>query len=215
MSKNIVIACLFLLICSCQKKSDNIIDISGVVSDKLSPLPIGQVDVLLEIKPFGGATFSNSFEELEVTQTNLSGEYNLSFQNSNAVEYRITYSKLGCFSEQELINPDQLSLEDINFINATMYSSSYLVLNVVNSSPYNNNDELVLNTSLESSSIGSCFNTIVTLLGTNVDTTIACQIYGNQTVDFEYIVTKDNFTTAYSDAVYCEPGDTIYKVINY
>mgnify|MGYP001410096003 FL=1 len=79
--------------CSCQKKSDNIIDISGVVSDKLSPLPIGQVDVLLEIKPFGGATFSNSFEELEVTQTNLSGEYNLSFQNSNAVEYRITYSK--------------------------------------------------------------------------------------------------------------------------
>ena len=206
--------CLMMFF-SCKKNTENMIDLTGVVSDEINSFPINGVSVLLEIKPFGGTSFSNSFDELETTITNTNGEYYFSFQNSNAVEYRLTFSKQGCFTEQLIINPDQLSLSENNNIDVSIFSSSYLILNVSNNLPFNNNDELILSTTLISSNIGTCFNSIVTMLGSSVDTTIACEIYGNQMVEFDYFVTKDNFTSSFSDNVFCGAGDTLYKYINY
>ncbi|MDG2369392.1 MAG: hypothetical protein P8M12_02005 [Flavobacteriales bacterium] len=191
------------------------IDLSGTISDKINSFPIEGVNVLLEIKPFGGSSFSNSFDEITTTETNTNGEYLFSFQNSNAVEYRLTFTKQGCFSEQIVINPDQLSISDNNVIDATLYSSSYLVLNITNNTPFNNDDQITLNTTLIGANVGSCFNNIVTMVGSSVDTTIECEVYGNQMIEIDYFVTKDNFTNAFSDNVFCSSGDTLFKYINY
>jgi len=205
----------FLSFFSCKKNSDNMIDLSGTISDKINSFPIEGVNVLLEIKPFGGSSFSNSFDEITTTETNTNGEYLFSFQNSNAVEYRLTFTKQGCFSEQIVINPDQLSISDNNVIDATLYSSSYLVLNITNNTPFNNDDQITLNTTLIGANVGSCFNNIVTMVGSSVDTTIECEVYGNQMIEIDYFVTKDNFTNAFSDNVFCSSGDTLFKYINY
>ena len=205
----------FLSFFSCKKNSDNMIDLSGTISDKINSFPIEGVNVLLEIKPFGGSSFSNSFDEITTTETNTNGEYLFSFQNSNAVEYRLTFTKQGCFSEQIVINPDQLSISDNNVIDATLYSSSYLVLNITNNTPFNNDDQITLNTTLIGANVGSCFNNIVTMVGSSVDTTIECEVYGNQMIEIDYFVTKDNFTKAFSDNVFCSSGDTLCKYINY
>ena len=211
---SIMFLCL-LMFFSCKKNTDNTIDLTGLVTDKINSFPIDGVSVVLEIKPFGGNSFSNSFDEIETTNSNTNGEYHFAFQNSNAVEYRLTFSKQGYFSEQLLINPDQLSLSENNNINASIYSSSYLVLKVTNNSPFNNDDEIILNTTLISSSVGSCFDGIITMLGSVSDTTIECEIYGNQMVGFDYFVTKNNFTNSFSENVFCSSGDTLYKYINY
>ena len=205
----------FLSFFSCKKNSDNMIDLSGTISDKINSFPIEGVNVLLEIKPFGGSSFSNSYDEITTTETNTNGEYLFSFQNSNAVEYRLTFTKQGCFSEQIVINPDQLSISDNNVIDATLYSSSYLVLNITNNTPFNNDDQITLNTTLIGANVGSCFNNIVTMVGSSVDTTIECEVYGNQMIEIDYFVTKDNFTNAFSDNVFCSSGDTLFKYINY
>ena len=205
----------FLSFFSCKKNSDNMIDLSGTISDKINSFPIEGVNVLLEIKPFGGSSFSNSFDEITTTETNTNGEYLFSFQNSNAVEYRLTFTKQGCFSEQIVINPDQLSISDNNVIDATLYSSSYLVLNITNNTPFNNDDQITLNTTLIGANVGSCFNNIVTMVGSSVDTTIECEVYGNQMIEIDYFVTKDNFTNAFSDNVFCSSGDTLFKYKNY
>ena len=47
------------------------------------------------------------------------------------------------------------------------------------------------------------------------DTTFECQLYGDQTVNYEYFVTKNNITTQYNGGVYCPPGDTANSYINY
>jgi hypothetical protein len=215
MYKICIIMLCFLSFFSCKKNSDNMIDLSGTISDKINSFPIEGVNVLLEIKPFGGSSFSNSFDEITTTETNTNGEYLFSFQNSNAVEYRLTFTKQGCFSEQIVINPDQLSISDNNVIDATLYSSSYLVLNITNNTPFNNDDQITLNTTLIGANVGSCFNNIVTMVGSSVDTTIECEVYGNQMIEIDYFVTKDNFTNAFSDNVFCSSGDTLFKYINY
>ena len=215
MNKIWIVILSLVMLSSCNKNNDNMIELTGVVSDEINSFPVDGVSVLLEINPFGGNSFSNSFEEIETTNTNLNGEYLFSFQNSNAVEYRLTFTKQGCFTEQLLINPDQLSLSENNNIDASIYSASYLVLNISNNLPYNNEDEIIFSTTLISSNVGSCFDGIVTMLGSSVDTIIECEIYGNQMVEFDYFVTKDNFTNSFSDNVFCVAGDTLYKYINY
>ena len=215
MNKILIVILSLVMLSSCNKNNDNMIELTGVVSDEINSSPVDGLSVLLEINPFGGNSFSNSFEEIETTNTNLNGEYLFSFQNSNAVEYRLTFTKQGCFTEQLLINPDQLSLSENNNIDASIYSASYLVLNISNNLPYNNDDEIVFSTTLISSNVGSCFDGIVTMLGSSADTIIECEIYGNQMVEFDYFVTKDNFTNSFSDNVFCIAGDTLYKYINY
>lgn len=200
---------------SCKKNTDTTIDIRGSVSDRINDLPIEGVSVLLEIKDFGGTTFTNSFSELATTLTNENGNYEISFQNSNAIEYRFTFSKLDHFSDQIIVNPDLLSINQLNTIDYDIYSSSYLILNISNSVPFNSNDELILGSELISSSVGSCFSNIISLSGANADTTIECEVYGNQRVKFDYFVTKDNFTSSYSDSVFCSAGDTLTKYIFY
>lgn len=215
MYKVCILTLCFLTFYSCKKNSDNMIDLTGSIYDEINSFPIEGVSVLLEIKPFGGNSFSNSFDEIAITETNLNGEYFFSFQNSNAVEYRLTFTKHGCFSEQIVINPDQLSISENNVINATLYSSSYLVLNITNNTPFNNEDEITLSTTLIGANVGSCFNNIVTMVGSIADTTIECEVYGNQMIEFDYFVTKNNFTNSFSDNVFCSSGDTLYKYINY
>jgi|OM-RGC.v1.014300920 hypothetical protein len=215
MLRIVIFFLVFFLCFSCNKEADNIIEISGLIVDRINNSPINNVDILLEKKDFGGTTFSNSFDELETTTTNNYGEYEFSFQNSNTVEYRITVSKDGFFSDQTVINPDLLSLEQVNVFDFEIYSSSYLILNLINNSPFNNNDEIILNSDLISSVVGSCFTNVLSLSGTAVDTTIECAVYGNQMVTFDYFVTKDNFTNSYSDSVFCSAGDTLTKYIFY
>ena len=203
------------MIFSCKKNSDNTIDVSGFVTDRINSFPIENVDVLLEVKDVGGTTFSNTFTQIETAKTNANGAYEFSFQNRNALEYRFTFSKDSYFSDQTLMNPDLLFVDQVNTIDFDIYSSSYLLLNLKNNSPFNANDQVILNADLISSVVGSCFTNIVTMTGATVDTTIQCQVYGNQMVKFDYFVTKDNFTYSYTDSVFCSAGDTLTKYIFY
>ena len=203
------------MIFSCKKNADNTIDVSGFVTDRINSLPIENVDVLLEVKDVGGTTFSNTFNQIETAKTNTNGAYEFSFQNRNALEYRFTFSKDGYFSDQTLMNPDLLFVDQVNTIDFDIYSSSYLLLNLKNNSPFNANDQVILTADLISSVVGSCFTNILTMTGATVDTTIQCQVYGNQMVKFDYFVTKDNFTYSYTDSVFCSAGDTLTKYIFY
>ena len=58
------------MIFSCKKNSDNTIDVSGFVTDRINSFPIENVDVLLEVKDVGGTTFSNTFTQIETAKTN-------------------------------------------------------------------------------------------------------------------------------------------------
>ena len=215
MLKKLLFFSVIFLFFSCRKNADTRIDVSGSISDRINNSLIDNVDVLLEVKDVGGTTFSNSFSTLETTKTNGNGSYEFSFQNRNALEYRLTFSKEGYFTDHKLINPDLLQVDQVNTIDFDIYSSCYLLLNLNNTFPFNGSDEIILNADLISSSVGSCFTNIVNMVGANADTIIECQVYGNQMVKFDYFVTKDNFTNSYSDSVFCSAGDTLTKYIFY
>ncbi len=214
---------VFILLCiisilSCKRNKDNMIDISGTVKNKISNNNIGDVQAILEFKEFGGTSYSNSYSEIETTTTHQNGTYSFIFENRNAIEFRIKFSNEQFYSEEIIINPDDLDITDINIHDITMYSKSYLILNINNSNPFNNQDQLVLNfNNLISipSGPGACFSNIISLTGATADTTIECQVYGGQNANFDYFVTKNNLTNQYNGSVFCTDGDTIIKSINY
>ena len=56
MRDKIFILCLLFLILSCKKNRDNMIDISGNVTNTINNQPIEGVQVLLEVKELGGTS---------------------------------------------------------------------------------------------------------------------------------------------------------------
>ena len=209
---------LLFIIASCNKNRDNIIDITGNVKNAINNQSAAGVQVKLEVKDLGGNSFSNSFSEIETTITDLYGEYEFSFENRNAIEYRLIYSSDNYFSQTISINPDDLDLAELNVYDQEVFSSSYIIVNINNSTPFNSSDQFTLNFNemvAENPGPGSCLTNIISLTGNVADTTFECQLYGDQTVNYEYFVTKNNITTQYNGGVYCPPGDTANSYINY
>ena len=216
-SKLSLLIFIFIVV-SCKRNKDNMIDISGNVIHAITDQNIGDVQVLLEFKGFGGSSYSNTYTEIETTTTHQNGTYSFSFENRNAIEFRIKFSIENFYSEETTINPDDLDLTDINIYDKKLNSRSYMILNINNSFPQNNQDQIVFNFNdfiFQDPGPGSCFSNIISLTGSTADTTIECQVYGDQNVNFDYFVTKNNITNQYSGNVLCSTGDTIVKNINY
>ena len=194
------------------------IDVSGNVKNAINNQTIAGVQVILEVKEFGGNSFSNSFSEIETTLTDATGAYDITFENRNAIEYRLIFNADNYFSKTISINPDDLDLVELNKYDEKIFSWSYLKINITNSSPFNAMDQLILNFNnmvIEDPGPGSCLINIISLSGITADTTFECQVYGDQTVNYEYFVTKNNVTNQYNGGIYCPPGDTANSYINY
>ena len=214
----ITVFCLFFLLLSCKKNRDNMIDISGTVKNAINDQPIAGVQAVLEVKEMGGNSYSNSFSEIGISLTDTYGQFDFEFENRNAIEYRLTFNSDNYISKTTSINPDDLDLAEVNVYNQEIYSWSYLKVNISNSSPFNAADQIILNFNnmiVESSGPGSCLTNIISLTGSAADTTFECQVYGDQTVGYEYFVTKNNSTIQLNGGVYCPPGDTAICHINY
>lgn len=215
---NLLLIGLIFLSISCNKNRDNMLDISGNVLNAMNQQPIEGIEVSLEVKDLGGSSFSNSFTQIETTFTGTYGDFEFSFENRNAIEYRLIFSSDIYYSKTISINPDDLDLENINKFDEEIYSRSYLRVNVANVNPFNSADQFALNFNnliAESPGPGSCLTNIVSLTGNVTDTTFECELYGDQTVEYEYFVTKNNITTQYFGSVFCPPGDTSNTYINY
>ena len=194
------------------------IDISGNVKNAINNQSVAGVQVVLEVKELGGNSFSNTFTEIGSNSTDALGNYGFSFENRNAIEYRLKFSSDNYFSKITSINPDDLDLVDANVYDESIYSWSYLKVNISNTFPFNAADQITLNFNnmvVDNPGPGSCLTNIISLTGSVADTTFECQVYGDQTIDYDYFVTKNNVTNQYDGGVYCPPGDTAVAHINY
>ena len=166
MRKTIIFFCMFLFVLSCKKNRDNMIDISGNVKNAINNQSVAGVQVVLEVKELGGNSFSNTFTEIGSNSTDALGNYGFSFENRNAIEYRLKFSSDNYFSKITSINPDDLDLVDANVYDESIYSWSYLKVNISNTFPFNAADQITLNFNnmvVDNPGPGSCLTNIISV----------------------------------------------------
>ncbi len=208
---------LIISIINCKKKNDvKLITIPGNIFDENANTNIQGVTVKLQSQEVSGGTFSNSYNTIESSTTDANGNYSFEFENRNPVSYKIIVTKNGYFGIEDIFNPDNISTETTNTKNYSLFSQSWFTINIKNTTPFDNTDEILYHNLSGINNCSTCCNgSFSTYTGTNIDTTITCPLYGSQYIVFEYFVTKDQIISGFKDSVYCTPTDTAFYQLNY
>jgi len=206
------------LLYSCKKDNTLSYTITGTVADKFTNTSIANVQLDLEVQEFTGGNFSNVYKAIESVTTDGQGNYNFTFDRRNASSYRISIHDANHFSQEMIINPDNLNGESDNIIDFALAAKGWLTVNLKNTAPFNNNDVVTYQLSNGyDGGTGTCGNDAVfNLLGTTVDTTFTCLNEANTDVTLQAFFTRDNTGGgSISQNVSIISGDTVYVNMHY
>lgn len=214
----ILISCILgILLSSCKKDEDTDLQISGTVSDPETGAGVAGASVTLESKDLSGSTFNNTFMQVDQQSTASDGGYDFVFQRRTSAEYRLTATKTGHFGYESIINPDALN-DGPYTENIALPSRAWFSIHITNVSPFDGNDELVYQLTMGYPSNcpeNCCGGTIHTFNGMNVDTVITCLGYGNSTLTWTAISTKDGVPQTFTNQTSLTPYDTTSVDFNY
>ncbi len=213
MKQFIIFTLLLAVITGCKKKEENLtITMTGTVYDPQIGSSVSGASVKLSVQEVSSGTWSSNYNTLGTTTSGSGGEFSFTFDHRNAVDYRVEITKSGYFGSTVSINPEDLSTD--NTYNATynFYPQAWFQVNIKNAAPYDADDRILYQTL----ACEECtYDLLISLEGTNVDSTITDMLYGNRWIKFEWYVTKAGATFPYRDSVFCGVGDTAYYQLNY
>lgn len=198
---------IFLLLCTCNKDNNN--KVYGLVTDLMQEQSIEGVDVRLEVNEVTSGSVNTTYKDIGFTKTDNKGSYLFEFESKMAITYRLSFSKEGYSPKTILINPSDVSAE--YEINPKMFKPSTLKIRVRNTSPFNEQDQLILRitSSMNDHCNDCCHSNLRHYTGTYVDEYIICNIVGYDTAVLDIMVEKNQNKTNSQVELFCQPNDTI------
>ena len=191
---------------SCDKEETEKMMVSGQVQTPTSELT-SPADVMVKLyaQKITSGTWNTSYSLVTSQKTNANGQFSLSFDAIRASAYRIELSKDKYFDITSDIDPSNIVKGQNYIVNYEIHPEAYLRLNIINTSPFNNLDKMnyyFSNGALE------CSDTITSYIGTTVNTSKVCKVYGGQEIQLNWNVKKNNQVNVYNTAIYATPFDT-------
>lgn len=202
----ILIVCLTIFLFSCNKEESNVI--YGVVTSLISGETIENVEVNLEVNEVTSGSVNTTYKLIGSTTTDAKGSYSFEFESIMALTYRLTFIKPGFAPKTVSVNPTDV-VDKIN-VSPQIFRSSFLRLRVRNTSPNNEQDQLILRiTGLAENHCNVCCHSNLRYFdGTSIDEIIACPVIGGDTITLSVMVNKHQQT--YNEIkLYCTPNDTV------
>lgn len=206
----ILLASISLVISGCRKEPEEIeLTVSGTVSDPFAGATLDGVDVRLAVNEVTAGIWNNSYVSLDQSTTSSDGRFSYTFEQRNAVDYRLRWSKDGYFDNETFIDPEDITTAMAYDQNYALYSKAWFKVQLVNSNPFDQSDYVIYQQTRGAGNCNACCqSTQMTLNGPDVDTTMTCTLYGDQWVKYEYVVYRNNQINSYTDSVYVQPFDT-------
>ena len=199
---------------SCKKPSTAHITIEGYISDANGPVSDAQIQ--LSVKEITSGTYSNTVVVFHTDYSNSDGNYCYDFEAYNAIEYKIDVTGLNRFSQSLTLDADELKRNDVNTYDFELIPQGWYKIFIENTSPVDSLDLLQYQiTSSQPNCNSCCENTISVYVGDTVNTSDKCMTIGNATLNISWIVTKNGFSSSYSNSINCNAGDTAFYYLNY
>jgi len=207
---------LLLLMVGCKKEDPTFtLTFQATVVDPISNQPVSGANVAFRAQQITDGVWSSAFTTLASGTTDGNGVYTANFEKGTVVEYRVEIDKSDFFSDAFTISGDAISTESTYTETYSLYSEAYLNVRIVNSNPFDANDEIRYQKVNNTGCSFCCSNTLLDLDGENIDTTFTCPMYGGTKSVYNWFVTKNGNLTTFSDSVVCTPADTTFITISY
>jgi len=213
----VLTSALFILSCN-KNKTELTHKIEGVTLDSraIAYPEIKNVSLLLEEKKLEGGVFNGSFVEIKTITSDDFGRFSFSFDKRNTLEYRLTATKENYFPYVQALDPSLIKPGLTYDKNVNLIPQGWLESEIINEEPLDEFDEVTFKLLNANFNCDCCTNAESTFIGTNVNETSLCMVYGNKWIKYLTIVNRTGtpaITTV--DSIYCSSFDTTKVEIHY
>ncbi len=211
----IYIIIIVFIASSCKKKNKEII-ITGTVINSVKSEQLNNVNVILSGKIIESNKWTNSYSKLASTNSDNNGKYTLKLDAVRVSEYKLSFIKENYIDETKIIQPDDISTDKENVVNADMYIKSFIDIKINNTNPVNQNDYMSLTLSGYFKNCTSCCtDEKFEFKGQEINQNIICICPGNQNIILNWDILKSGSVNSYKDTLFVGNIDTVNYIINY
>lgn len=206
---------IFLIICfvlfSCRKNKPALSEINGEIRNLHNQQTIAGINIYLEAQEIQNGNFNTSWRLVQQTTSNAQGQYQLVFDKKNVIAYRIRLEKENYFSKEVSINPDNVKTDETMTIDVDLAGMSWLKMDILNTSPVNNQDQFSYNISAGHLNCDDpcCNANQHTFLGMDVDTNVVCLAESDHLIYLSGISIKNGQGTPFDANGFLTLGDTL------
>lgn len=193
-----------LFLSNCQKNETFVVE--GRITDYYNDSPVQHAKIELLYNSLNNGTYSAIFLNIAEAETDDNGNFKLEFDYVSAVNYKIRASKTGYFQAEYVFERDEWALNETNLVSETMLGQSSLEINLTNN---NFNNQYLLRLSEHSLGCETCCNTGAYVFNNFNDTTVVCDLYSNQNIDYELIDTEAGEVAKKTGSIFIKPGNNV------
>ncbi len=201
---------------ACRKNNENkTVGIEGSVITKGVNTAAEGVSVKVKYQQIGGGVYSSAYKTAASTVTDANGRYSLSFEKPSTAEFVIELSSPRHFAQEnrEAAEHFEGGTKTRHYI---LNAVGIVSVNIVNHTPFDENDKLIFQLENEASSCDDCCNSQPTsYTGDVVNVIRTCQRTGATYARLKWFVTRNATTETFSDSVYVVPFDTTFYQLRY
>lgn len=179
-----MILLVMLTLTACKRSNQTVV--YGELTEHYTGIPLDGTEVELAYTELGNGTYSSGYTSLGTVTTDAEGQYRFEFDNVSAIDYRVRAIKDGYFLRELKVGRDDWRPNQENEFNITLYETSSITFRFYNQ--FSSGNTLIFNLKPHSAGCSSCCSPEKISIGGINDTTFACNVYGNQSIGYEYLV---------------------------
>ena len=179
------------------------LSISGFVSDSVFGGNLGDVTLVLEMQVLEGGVFNSTFQSVGTASTSDGGHYVFSFERENVIEYRILTLKDGYIDQEFRIDPEDLTPDEVFNLDLEIIPKATFGVHLFSAFPSNEFDSITFKNLAVDFDCICCNSEDRVFVGTEVDTTLSCNLYGESWIKYFVEIEKDTAFHSYIDSLYC------------
>jgi hypothetical protein len=212
----IIALCFFSILHACKKNKAQEILINGRIFDPNSNKAVSNATVRLQVTSFSGSIYTSGYSDLIVVTTDESGNFVMDFLSQQTDNYKISITAPNYFMETYIEDAEKINNTSTHSLQYNLYPEAYIKLFVRNTNPFDSLDMISYSYNSAMPACNDCCNnTVFKGYGEQYTDTILCRLYGNQDVELQWNVTKDNQTTIQTQQIFCPASDTTEYTILY
>lgn len=203
MKKTFIFICLLTLLFGQCRQKEFALGISGQLSDSVFGGAVGGVNMVLQMQKLEGGVFNATYQTLASTSSDANGNYEFSFERENVVDYRITTDKIGYLGDDFQIDPENLAPDDVFTFNIALIPKSTFDVHLFSMFPQNEFDTIRFRNLAADYDCACCDSEERIFGGTEVDTVLSCNLYGESWIKYYVEIEKDTAFHTYIDSLFC------------
>ena len=207
----------FILFAHSCKKEDQTPELSvlGRIIDETTQIGVQGATVKLSQQLVENGTLTSIYQEVATVNASADGSYQFKFPREIASAYRLEVSRLGYFSIEQNINPENVSVGSPYSSNILITPMAWVRTEVQNLTPFSGDDVSTFQFLNASFQCVCCDNSLKTFQGMNVNSSEKCLLEGNFQLKYRYTINQDTINIAVIDSVFCTALDTTIISITY